>query len=212
MSSAGVEDEEILDVLRSADESRLTTTDVAEALPITRGRTRTRLQRLTDDGPVDRETVGNEVVWWLAEADEQGQDQAADEAQPDEAEGAGAEGPDGEAASVETPEVDEEAEPVAAEAETPGETGDGPGGTEEGTGGTPEEGPAEIEVEAVGDQVTSRGSVTETDEAPPERPTPGEDDEERTGDGGAIRALGLLAAAVVVLALLRRLLAGDGDR
>lgn len=247
MSTSGVEDEEILEVLRSADGPRLTTTEVAEELPITRGRTRTRLQRLVDDERLNRETVGNEVVWWLPERDDEVGDEAADDDETDEEpeatgerdqeseapdatdeepeatdetdapaasaeDAAGAEGADGDAASVEAPEVDEAAEPVAPEAEATGEGGEGASQPDEAAGGTGDDGPAEIEVEAVGDQVKSRGSVTDVDEEPPTRPTADADEEAGNGDRRGLRVLGLLAAAAVVVALLRRLLGGGEDR
>lgn len=235
MSSSGVEDEEILEVLRSADEPHLSTTAVADELPITRGRTRTRLQRLTDDDELERKTVGNEVVWWLAErADEieseesakaeaeaeaeaetqteteaaegnRGADEAGARPEPeepgesgepetagtdqtgaveaDETETAEAEG---DAKRVETPAVDEEAEPAPAK-----DVGQSDAG-----------GPAEIEVEPVSDEITTGGSVTAVDRAESRgRPSDREGGTERP-----LRALAAIATAVVLAALLRRLL------
>lgn len=69
--ATSVDDETILEVLRSSDEPRLTTTQVATELPVTRSTTRTRLQRLADDDRVERTRETNHVVWWLPErADE----------------------------------------------------------------------------------------------------------------------------------------------
>ncbi|PSQ51887.1 hypothetical protein BRD20_08675 [Halobacteriales archaeon SW_8_65_20] len=65
--STAVDDETILELLRSNSAPQMTTTEVAGHLPVTRGTTRTRLQRLADDGLLDRETDGNDVVWWLPE-------------------------------------------------------------------------------------------------------------------------------------------------
>lgn len=71
----GVADETIVEVLRGSEHPALKTTQVAAELPITQGRTRTRLQALADEGAVERERVGIDVVWWLAErADEVGED------------------------------------------------------------------------------------------------------------------------------------------
>ena len=64
---ATVDDETILEVLRSNDAPRMTTTELAGHLPVTRGTTRTRLQGLVDEGLLQRTTEGNDVVWWLPE-------------------------------------------------------------------------------------------------------------------------------------------------
>lgn len=95
--STGVDDETILQVLRESDDPALTTSEVAELLPITRGTTRTRLQALVDEGLVERERSGRSVVWWLAERDEERTGERADEPEANEpataGEGAGADEP-----------------------------------------------------------------------------------------------------------------------
>lgn len=128
--STGVDDTTILEVLRANDDPRLTTTEVADQLPITRGRTRTRLQQLVDDDKLKRTKEGNTVVWWLPEReDELGEeDEAEEEAAEAEAEPAEeteeepAEEEPGEAEPAEAEEPAEE-EPAEAE-EEPAEAGE----------------------------------------------------------------------------------------
>lgn len=231
MSSSGVEDETILELLRSADSPRLTTTEVAESLPITRSRTHTRLQQLSDDDLVERDRAGNHVVWWVPERDDEldagdaesatGADEpgakvaAGDGGSPEDADGGeeeSAEESEGEAAAGEPEPAVGEAESETGE-KTPDEPGDGeePGESEPGTAG--DDGPAEIEVEPISDEVTTRGSVT--DEKRPHLET-----ETRVGVGGpsdrpseerGLRALALFAAVVVVFALLRNYRRGKGN-
>lgn len=233
MSSSGVEDETILDVLRSADAPRLTTTEAADRLPITRGRTRTRLQQLADDGRIERETVGNEVVWWLPEREGEVGSEKGEAATDD----GGNEEPDAEgdeeldAEENEEPDAEENEEPDAEEsevqpavveigpetgAETP-EDADRSGKRRESaeaerTTGAGDDGPADIEVEPVSDRITTKGSTTDVE-------TPALDNETRTGPLRAsirspgdrsLRALALLAALVVVFAFLRNYLRGRG--
>lgn len=113
--STGVDDETILEVLRSSDDARQTTTEIADQLPITRGRTRTRLQEFVEDDKLERTKEGNTVVWWLPEReDEIGEEDEAEE------EAAEAEAEPAEETEEETAEEEPgEAEP--AEAEEPAE-------------------------------------------------------------------------------------------
>jgi hypothetical protein len=168
--STTVDDETILDVLRDSDEPGLTTTEVAAELPIARGTTRTRLQRLADADRLERERVGRSVVWWLTERAEEYE--AAREAIVADAEATA-----GSEAAAE-PEPDTEAEPE------------------------PELADNEIEVQAT-DSVG--GATIEIDE--PRVVTPTEEGDSR----GPLRALVLLAVAVVGFALLRRLLGRRGE-
>lgn len=69
--STSVDDETILEVLRSNDAPRMTSTEVAGQLPVTQGTTRTRLQALADEGLLRRTTEGNDVVWWLPEREDE---------------------------------------------------------------------------------------------------------------------------------------------
>lgn len=64
---SSVDDETILEVLRTSESPALTTTAIAEQLPITRGSTRSRLQALADDDRVERDREGRNVIWWVPE-------------------------------------------------------------------------------------------------------------------------------------------------
>ena len=179
---ATVDDETILEVLRSNDAPRMTTTEVAGQLPVTRGTTRTRLQGLVDEGLLERTTDGNEVVWWLPEREAE----PTGEAETAEAE---AETTDGAESAAET-----EVEVTAAEQST-AET---------------ESGPTAVEVEAVDDDdpavetpdpTTEARSAAERDDEP--------DLPELSDDEEGLRALALVAVALVAVLLLRKLLSGD---
>ncbi|WP_318257373.1 helix-turn-helix transcriptional regulator [Halosegnis longus] len=66
-------DEDILDVLRNADDPVLTTTEVAEHLSIGRRATLNRLQDLQQDGHLQSKKTGaKSTVWWLTEVDDTG--------------------------------------------------------------------------------------------------------------------------------------------
>lgn len=119
--ATSVDDETILEVLRSNDAPRMTTTEISSALPVTRGTTRTRLQRLADDDLLERKRESNHVVWWLperadeldaaatpdnaAEADPDGDAPAGDDnaAEAEEPTGGDAEGESGIGAEVDDP-------------------------------------------------------------------------------------------------------------
>ena len=171
---ATVDDETILEVLRSNDAPRMTTTEVAGQLPVTRGTTRTRLQGLVDEGLLERTTDGNEVVWWLPEREAE----PTGEAETAEAE---VETTDGAESTAET-----EVEVTATEQPT----------------AEPESGPTAVEVEAVDDDpaVETRSAAERDDEA---------DLPELSGDEEGLRALALVAVALVAVLLLRKLLGGD---
>lgn len=97
--STSVDDETILDVLRDNDAPRMTTTEVAEELPVTRGTTRSRLQRLVDDDRLERTREGNNVVWWLP--DRAGELETAAAQSEDEDAGDGDDAADGESTAEE---------------------------------------------------------------------------------------------------------------
>lgn len=197
--STTVDDETILEVLRSNDTPRMTTTEVAGKLPVTRSTTRTRLQRLVDDDLLERKTEGNNVVWWLPErADELdawNADEEAEEAETEEIE-----------ETEETEETtDEDAVDTANEAEPEHddttvevEAVDG-GESDEVTVTTPDEG---TETRTAADRSEDAGKPAAS--SPTTRPTA-----ELSEDDEGLRALALLAAAVVVLLLVRRLLGGS---
>lgn len=88
---SSVDDETIMDVLTESDAPRLTTTDVAEQLPLARGTVRSRLQALADEGRLDREREGRDVVWFLPDrADEPAPDPELVDDDGDEADATGA--------------------------------------------------------------------------------------------------------------------------
>lgn len=189
--STQVDDETILDVLRSSDESRLTTTEVAEELPVTRRTTRARLQQLADDGRLAREKSGNHVVWWLADGDESAPEREA----------GGEAGTDGEAESGFEFGSDSGASAGSADAaEAAGETAST--GT---SGDDAEDEDTDVPVEAVSPDRTAGETSEGSEERRPtaDGPAYGRDDEE------GLRAVALVAAALVVLLLLRRLLGDD---
>lgn len=62
-----VSDEEILEVFRRTDDPVLSTSEVADELSIKRRATLTRLQRLAENGVLERKQAGGRnTVWWLA--------------------------------------------------------------------------------------------------------------------------------------------------
>jgi hypothetical protein len=137
--STSVDDTTILEVLRANDDPRLTTTEVADQLPITRGRTRTRLQELVDDDKLKRTKEGNAVVWWLperedeieAESEAEEGEAASEEAEPPDAEPDDAEPaeeePTGTEAKEDEAEEDEAEEDEAEEDEAEEEEAEEPG-------------------------------------------------------------------------------------
>ena len=59
-------DKDILGVFRSASDPVLSTSEVADELPIKRRGTLDRLQSLKDDGDLDSKRIGGRnTVWWL---------------------------------------------------------------------------------------------------------------------------------------------------
>lgn len=69
--SESVSRQEILLVFdRLADEEPLTTTEVAEELPIGRRALHDRLEKMYRDGDLGKKDFGNRVVWWAEVAPE----------------------------------------------------------------------------------------------------------------------------------------------
>lgn len=207
-----VDDETILEVLRSNDAPRMTTTEIAGQLPVTRGTTRSRLQRLVDDDLLDRKREGNNVLWWLPERsdelDEWEADQSSEADEPDEGEAAATtEEPD----EVDTEEVDGNEASVADDADTDeGEADEETTveieATEPAKTPADEDGTA-VEVEAVEEddeiEVTTPDEETETRTAT-ERP-------ELSADEEGLRAVAIVAATLVVVLLLRQILSGSEE-
>lgn len=229
--STTVDDETILEVLRSNDAPRMTTTEVAGKLPVTRGTTRTRLQRLVDDGRLERKTEGNYVVWWLPEradeldAWEADREREADEpavaAEETEVEADEAEADDEPAETETTDEEPAEPEPddeAAADDDTAVEVE----ATDQADAKS-DEGETAVEVEAVDDDidevnVRTPDEETETrtaDSSPAEETVAGSaaarQPPELSEDEEGLRALALLAAAVVLILLLRKLVGSDEE-
>lgn len=66
---ASVTDGRLFELFRRTDDPVLSTREVAEALPLTRRRARSRLETLHAVDAVGRKRVGDDaVVWWLGEA------------------------------------------------------------------------------------------------------------------------------------------------
>lgn len=177
--STGVDDTTILEVLRANDDPRLTTTEVADQLPITRGRTRTRLQQLVDDDKLKRTKEGNTVVWWLPERE----DELGEEDEPDEAEAEAEETEEPAEAEEEEPEA--EAEPAEETEEEPAEEEPGeaePAGAEEpAEEESAEEEPAEAEEEPA--EAEEETTDEEPEPEPPLADAPeAADAEARTGE------------------------------
>lgn len=107
---SSVDDDTLVEVLAESEESRLTTTEIADELPLARGTVRSRLQALADEGRLDREREGRDVVWFLPDRG----DERAPEPESDADEG------------------DEEG--AAEEMETGGAGGEPPGESEDETG------------------------------------------------------------------------------
>ncbi|WP_431357803.1 FaeA/PapI family transcriptional regulator [Haloarcula marina] len=64
-----VTDEEIIETVRSADPPFVTTGDIAEAVCLSTERARQRLNKLNEQGTIDRMKVGSSaVVYWLPES------------------------------------------------------------------------------------------------------------------------------------------------
>jgi len=63
---------------RLADEEPLTTSEVAEELPIGRRAVHNRLEAMYDDGDLGKKDFGNRVVWWAEVAPELDADLAAE--------------------------------------------------------------------------------------------------------------------------------------
>lgn len=226
--STAVDDETILEVLRSNSAPQMTTTEVANHLPVTRGTTRTRLQRLVDDDLINRETEGNNVVWWLPErgeereawepdaeeeASEPEETDAEEEPEVEEGEEAEEEPEEEEEAEEEESEAEETEGEAAEDAETEdGESEDGDE-TEIAVTATEQsksesEGGTEVEVEAV----ESEPDVETPDEATETR-TAAEREEaaELSDDDEGLRVLAGVAVGLVAVILLRRLLGDDEE-
>lgn len=210
---SSVDDETILEVLRNADDPRLTTTEVAGKLPVTRGTTRTRLQALADEGLLTRTRKGRNVVWWLPErADEfeaaSGTEDAAASSADESAEGDGGDGAD----ELDTTEVTDEDEP-ATEASADAATDEVAAAATAGSDETADAEPDSEEVdetttvdewEAAGEADTDiEVRVPEDDaDAPAARVEPLHD---ASTDDARVRAVLALLALAVLYALIRRL-------
>jgi len=79
---SSVDDETIMEVLAGSEEPRLTTTEIAGELPLARGTVRSRLQTLADEGRLDREREGRDVVWFLPERADESPAAAEPETEP----------------------------------------------------------------------------------------------------------------------------------
>ena len=66
-----VSDDDVLEVLSSADTPVLTTQMIADELPVSRQAVYERLRKLHDSGEVGRMKAGSRaVVWWVADESE----------------------------------------------------------------------------------------------------------------------------------------------
>lgn len=64
-----ISDQDVLKVFDNADEPVLTASEIAEALPVTRQAVNYRLNRMHEEGTVDRKNAGaSAVVWWATVA------------------------------------------------------------------------------------------------------------------------------------------------
>ena len=91
-------DEDIIDAVRNGDTPVLTTRGVADALPISRRAVTRRLNRLHDEGSIEKMDVGPKAkVWWVEDDDEPLQSSEVVEVEvPDEDELPGPNAPIGE--------------------------------------------------------------------------------------------------------------------
>lgn len=62
-----VSDEEILALFEGADGHQLTTTDVKNELGYTQSGIYRRLRSLSEDGYLERRSIGNNTLWWLSD-------------------------------------------------------------------------------------------------------------------------------------------------
>jgi Mn-dependent DtxR family transcriptional regulator len=62
-----VSDEEILDVIRTADPPFLGTREISNELPIKKNGTLNRLNELEEAGEVRSKKVGTVLIWWIPE-------------------------------------------------------------------------------------------------------------------------------------------------
>jgi len=215
--STSVDDETILDVLRSNDAPRMTTTEVAGHLPVTRGTTRTRLQRLADDGLLERTTEGNNVVWWLLEregeldaweAEQTGEEPEETEAESDagdeESDTADEkETTDEEADEPETDETESDDDAIEVEAvddnlDAADEAADDEPDTVDAPNESADEDATTVEVEAVSGNGSDDGTVVTHEESP-----------ELSDDDEGLRAVAAVAVGLVAILVLRRFLGDD---
>ena len=213
--STAVDDETILEVLRSNSAPQMTTTEVANHLPVTRGTTRTRLQRLVDDDLINRETEGNNVVWWLPERGEEREawePDAEEEPEVEEEEAEEEEEPEEEEAEEEESEAEETEDEAAEDAET--EDAESEGDETEIAVTATEQSKAESEdgTEVEDEAVESEPDVETPDEATETR-TAAEREKaaELSDDEEGLRVLAGVAVGLVAVILLRRLLGDDEE-
>lgn len=66
-----VSDNEVMEVLREADDPVMTAREIGDALGESRRTLHRRLDELHDEGLVEKKTVGGRsVVWWIGDDDE----------------------------------------------------------------------------------------------------------------------------------------------
>lgn len=184
-------DRRVVEFLRTADRPRLLASEVATALDVPRGRVRTRLQALADDGRVVRVDDGTTARWAVPDR--------TDEPEPGSQAGTGdvdAGGPDVDDAG---PDAGRDGAPEGTDAdgvEVPGEeTADGSDGT------------ADASATAAGPTDAPRDRPAGGDSPPPSRGPPDGGGEPRWS-GLPTRRLTLATGLVLALAVLRRLRRG----
>ena len=63
-----ISDEDVLVAIEAHRAPAVGTTDIAETLPVTRQAVYNRLESLNQDGLVEKDTVGRDVVWYITPA------------------------------------------------------------------------------------------------------------------------------------------------
>jgi hypothetical protein len=70
VSTQKTRDTDIITIFESTDETFLSTSEVAEQLPIGKRATLNRLNRLHTDGKIEKKKIGVGCTWWLPSEDE----------------------------------------------------------------------------------------------------------------------------------------------
>jgi hypothetical protein len=180
-------EERIVSLLESREEPRSVASDVARALDLPRGRVRTGLQTLADEGRVVR-TDEDTTAWWAAP------DRDGD---PDPAEGQHVAD-----AAGEQPDPDE-----ASDGGPDGGAADGPGEGGEGSTGGPTVPPVDEPADGDAPEAVDRGATDGAADRSVATDRAWETaDEEREASGRRLDARGIVAlvAALVVVAAARR--------